>query len=152
VRSGAAVASGIVDHPPARAVELEYRARLVFLCAGALESARLLLLSTSGDFPDGLANGSGQVGRNVMDHIKGAGATARFEGWEQFEPRGVRPNGVYVFPFRNVRERHPDFPRAYAIQGGAAAFVVSIDGPRDNVIGLPMELTRRLLARAGLSA
>ncbi|HEX2022927.1 MAG TPA: Maf family protein, partial [Candidatus Thermoplasmatota archaeon] len=34
---------------------------------------------------------------------------------------------------------------AYAIQGGAARFVEEIDGPRDNVVGLPMELVRRLL-------
>jgi choline dehydrogenase-like flavoprotein len=99
--------------------ELEFRARLVFLCAGALESARLLLLSASPDFPDGLANGSGQVGRNVMDHIKGAGASGRFAGWEDVAPVGARPNGVYVPPFRNVAARHPDFPRAYALQGGA---------------------------------
>lgn len=41
---------------------------------------------------------------------------------------------------------------AYAIQGGAAGFVASIDGPRDNVIGLPMDLVRDLFARfAGLA-
>lgn len=99
--------------------ELAFDARLVFLCAGAIESARLLLLSASPTFPDGLANGSGQVGRNVMDHIKGAGASARFDGWEDVAPVGERPNGVYVPPFRNVSARHPDFPRAYAFQGGA---------------------------------
>jgi choline dehydrogenase-like flavoprotein len=99
--------------------ELEFQARVVFLCAGTFESARLLLLSKSSDFPDGLANGSGQVGRNVMDHIKGAGASGRFDGWEDVAPIGARPNGIYVPPFRNVRDRHPDFPRAYAFQGGA---------------------------------
>lgn len=99
--------------------ELAFEARVVFLCAGALESARLLLLSTSSDFPDGLANGSGQVGRNVMDHIKGARASGVFEGWEDVAPVGSRPNGVYVPPFRNVTARHPDFPRAYALQGGS---------------------------------
>lgn len=34
---------------------------------------------------------------------------------------------------------------AYAIQGGAAHFVQSIDGPLDNVIGLPTDLLIRLL-------
>ncbi|HEX4216483.1 MAG TPA: Maf family protein [Candidatus Dormibacteraeota bacterium] len=35
---------------------------------------------------------------------------------------------------------------AYAIQGGAAAFVEGVVGDRDTVIGLPMALVRRLLA------
>lgn len=35
---------------------------------------------------------------------------------------------------------------AYAIQGGAGAFVESVVGDRDTVIGLPMSLVRRLLA------
>src|SRR6185503_9348885 len=52
----------------------EYTARVVFLCASALESARLLLNSATPRFPTGLANSSGQVGRNVMDHIKWGGA------------------------------------------------------------------------------
>jgi septum formation protein len=34
---------------------------------------------------------------------------------------------------------------AYAIQGGAAGFVASLDGPEDNVIGLPIELVHGLL-------
>jgi septum formation protein len=34
---------------------------------------------------------------------------------------------------------------AYAIQGGAASFVESIDGSYDNVVGLPLETVRRLL-------
>ena len=38
---------------------------------------------------------------------------------------------------------------AYAIQGGAAAFVAQLRGPRDNVVGLPMDVVRTLLADAG---
>lgn len=34
---------------------------------------------------------------------------------------------------------------AYAIQGGAADFVARVDGPLDNVVGLPMGLVRALL-------
>ena len=48
--------------------EHEVRARLVFVCASAVESARLLLLSRSPRFPDGLANGSGLVGRHLQFH------------------------------------------------------------------------------------
>jgi choline dehydrogenase-like flavoprotein len=44
------------------------RAGLVVLAAGALESPRLLLASASPDWPNGLANDSGLVGRNLMRH------------------------------------------------------------------------------------
>ncbi len=57
---------------------MEYRqgCRAVFLCAGAIETPRLLLLN-------GLANGSGQVGRNFMAHTG-------LQIWGQFE-EDVRP-------------------------------------------------------------
>ena len=44
-------------------------ARLVFLCASALESTRLLLLSRSAQSPDGLGAASGALGRYLMDHV-----------------------------------------------------------------------------------
>ncbi|MCF7821771.1 MAG: Maf family protein [Mariprofundaceae bacterium] len=36
---------------------------------------------------------------------------------------------------------------AYAIQAGAASFIEAVDGPMDNVIGLPLALTRELLMK-----
>ena len=45
-----------------------YQADIVALCAGATNSAKILLRSASDAHPDGLANGSGQVGRNYMFH------------------------------------------------------------------------------------
>lgn len=45
-----------------------YRGDIVVLAAGAVNSARILLGSASVEYPDGLANGSGQVGRNLMCH------------------------------------------------------------------------------------
>ena len=97
----------------------EYTARVVFLCASALESARILLNSATSRHPDGLANSSGQVGRNIMDHIKWGGASGTFDGWSDRQTIGQRPNGVYVLRFRNVTARHPDFIRGYGFQGGA---------------------------------
>jgi choline dehydrogenase-like flavoprotein len=57
--------------------EHQVRAKLVCVCCSAIESARLLLLSKSPRFPDGLANGSGLVGRHLQFHAVSAGA-ARF--------------------------------------------------------------------------
>jgi choline dehydrogenase-like flavoprotein len=46
----------------------EYSADVVVLAAGAINSAALLLASASDHHPDGLGNGSGLVGRNLMMH------------------------------------------------------------------------------------
>jgi choline dehydrogenase-like flavoprotein len=45
-----------------------FRASLVVVSAGAANSARLLLMSANDKHPNGLANGSDQVGRNYMYH------------------------------------------------------------------------------------
>lgn len=46
--------------------EQSQRTKAVVLCANGAETPRLLLLSESSRFPDGLANSSGFVGRNLM--------------------------------------------------------------------------------------
>jgi choline dehydrogenase-like flavoprotein len=48
------------------------KARIVAVAGNSLESPRLLLNSASKMFPDGLANSSGQVGRNYMRHMTGS--------------------------------------------------------------------------------
>ena len=48
------------------------RARAVCVAGNSIESPRLLLNSESSRHPDGLANGSGQVGRNYMRHMTGS--------------------------------------------------------------------------------
>ena len=48
-------------------------AKVVCVCCSAVESSRLLLLSKSALFPDGLANGHGQVGRNLQFHSYSGG-------------------------------------------------------------------------------
>ncbi|UEM24352.1 GMC family oxidoreductase (plasmid) [Skermanella mucosa] len=47
------------------------KARVVCVAGNSIESPRLLLNSASAKFPDGLANSSGQVGRNYMRHVTG---------------------------------------------------------------------------------
>lgn len=42
--------------------------KVFVLAANGIESPKLLLMSASDRYPDGLANSSGMVGRNLMDH------------------------------------------------------------------------------------
>jgi choline dehydrogenase-like flavoprotein len=48
------------------------KARIVCVAGNTIESPRLLLNSATSMFPDGLANSSGQVGRNYMRHVTGS--------------------------------------------------------------------------------
>lgn len=52
--------------------EQRQKARIVCVAGNSIETPRLLLLSASSKFPDGLANSSGQVGRNYMRHMTGS--------------------------------------------------------------------------------
>ena len=90
---------------------LEFQGRIIFLCASTLESARILLNS-------GIANSSGQVGKNLMDHIMGGGARGRIDAPMDRDVIGNRPNGIYVPRFRNVGKNTAPFLRGYGFQGG----------------------------------
>lgn len=97
----------------------EFHARLIFLNAATVATAFILLNSTSSRFPNGLGNGSDQVGRNLMDHHKGLTISADVEGFEDSYYYGRRPTNVYIPRFRNVTEQQPNFLRGYHFGGGA---------------------------------
>ncbi|NBC00205.1 MAG: GMC family oxidoreductase [Bacteroidetes bacterium] len=100
---------------------VEFHARLVFLCASALGSTRILLNSTSTAFPNGLANSSGVLGHYLMDHPFKAGAFAEMPGYEDQYYHGRRANGIYIPRFRNIGDDQQDgFLRGYGYQGGAS--------------------------------
>jgi len=52
--------------------EQRQKARAVCVAGNSIETPRLLMLSESSKFSDGLANSSGQVGRNYMRHMTGS--------------------------------------------------------------------------------
>jgi choline dehydrogenase-like flavoprotein len=99
---------------------IEFHAKVVFLCASTLESARILMNSATAEFPAGLANSSGELGHNLMDHIMHGGASGIIPGHEDRVQIGNRPNGIYVPRFRNLHDTHPDFVRGYGFQGSAS--------------------------------
>jgi choline dehydrogenase-like flavoprotein len=99
---------------------LEFKARIFFICASTLESTRILVNSATAEFPNGLANASGELGHNLMDHHMGSGASGEMPGHEDKMPFGNRPNGIYIPRFRNVKTKHRDFYRGYGYQGGGS--------------------------------
>jgi choline dehydrogenase-like flavoprotein len=70
------------------------RTRWLFLACNAIETARLLLLSDSPAFPDGLGNTHGHVGRHYMRHIN-ALAFARMPGPVNMHRGIVTPGTVF---------------------------------------------------------
>lgn len=97
---------------------IEYRARVIFLCASTLGSTQILLQSKSERFPNGFANSSGELGHHLMDHLFALISMADFPGDEGKYYTGQRPGGIYIPRFRNVWDKHPDFVRGYGFQGG----------------------------------
>ncbi|HZI53482.1 MAG TPA: GMC family oxidoreductase [Chitinophagaceae bacterium] len=98
----------------------EFYARIIFLNASTVATTFILLNSISSRFPNGMGNGSDQVGRNLMDHHKGLNVTAAVDGFEEWVTYGRRPTPLYIPRFINVKEQTPGFLRGYHF--GASAF------------------------------
>ncbi|HRN91688.1 MAG TPA: GMC family oxidoreductase [Ferruginibacter sp.] len=97
----------------------EYKSRIIFLNASTIASASILLQSVSKRFPEGLGNDSGMVGRNLMDHHSGSGATGIITHMDDKYFYGRRPAGFLIPRFRNIDAAStvPDFVRGYNFQG-----------------------------------
>jgi len=100
----------------------EQEADVFILACGAVESARLLLLSRSARFPNGLANGSDLVGRNVTWHEYSA-AVGLFD-----DPVYAWAGGGYVSASSFQFYEHDD-SRGFASGGHVACAGVGIPLP-----------------------
>ncbi|MEA3370374.1 MAG: GMC family oxidoreductase [Campylobacterota bacterium] len=71
-------------------------AKIFVLSAQAIESSRLLLNSKNRDFPEGLANSSGQVGKNLIFSAGGSGeGRFEFEKLSQTQQRELMQPGLF---------------------------------------------------------
>ena len=98
----------------------EYRARVVFLCASALNSTWLLLRSATDVWPGGLGSSSGVLGHNLMDHHFRVGASGRLDGFEDKYYYGQRPTSFYMPRYRNLFGDKRDYLRGFGYQGRAS--------------------------------
>jgi choline dehydrogenase-like flavoprotein len=92
------------------------RAKIVVLSASACETARLLLNSKSGRFPQGLANSSGTVGKYLTD-TTGTGVSGFIPSLMDHVPHnhdGV--GGMHVYMPWWLDNKKLDFPRGYHIE------------------------------------
>jgi choline dehydrogenase-like flavoprotein len=100
----------------------EFNAKVIFLCASAVASTSILMQSKSEYFPNGMGNASDQLGRNIMDHHLGVGASATTDDFQDKYYTGRRNNGIYIPRFRNIggETDQKDFLRGYGYQGGGS--------------------------------
>ncbi len=61
---------GVLYHDRSDGQEKRIEAAAVVVACGPLHSTKLLLNSTSADFPDGLGNSEGLLGRHLHDHVR----------------------------------------------------------------------------------
>src|SRR5689334_21367413 len=118
-QTGKARGVAFVDTDSGRSYEA--RASEVVLAASTLESARLMLLSKSTSHPNGIGNSSNHVGHNFCEHVMGPGVTGLVKdriGQARTLDDG-RPGNFYVPRFRNLKEKNPNFLRAYGFEGSS---------------------------------
>jgi choline dehydrogenase-like flavoprotein len=151
--SGKVTAVSYVDKTTG--TEQQVRCRTVVLAASACESARLLLNSKGGRHPQGLANGSGKVGRYLMDTV-GYSASAfvpALSGMPHYNSDGYGSH-VYIPWWLWDRHKELNFPRGYHVEvGGGYGMpgIGSFTGIANRTEGYGITLKQAIRAEYGTS-
>ena len=116
-------ATGVVFIDKKTGKEQRAKARIVVLAASACETVRILLNSKSAQFPQGLANSSGKVGKYLMDTV-GASVSGQIPALENMPPHnedGAGGEHVYApwWLYKEQKAGKLDFARGYHIEIGA---------------------------------
>jgi len=120
-RDGLATGVSYIDKKTRQ--EVQVRGKVVVVAASSCETARLLLNSRSPQYPDGLANSSGVVGRYLMDTVGADGTTGFFPVLMDLPPHNDDGTGGFhlYMPWWNYGKqfRHElPFSRGYHIEMG----------------------------------
>ena len=118
MRNGKVVGVSYIDKRTRE--EKHIRCRAVILAASACESARILLNSKSKYFPNGVANGSGVVGRFLMDTVGFglSGQVPALEGLPHYDTDGFGGAHLYMPWWLWEKHNQVGFPRGYHIEIG----------------------------------
>ena len=145
--NGHAAGVAYIDRPTRQEVEVYGRA--VVVAASCVESARILLNSKSRQWPTGIANSSGQAGRNLCDHLYGTtarGYLTQLRGQPSF-PDNVSASTVAWLPrWQNLENPHQEkFIRGYSVypDGGCSEFPSYFD----DIEGFGREFKREIKRR-----
>lgn len=124
--SGQAQGVAYIDRQSRR--EFEVYGRAIVIAASCLETTRIMLNSKSRHWPTGIANSSGQLGRNLCDHLYGIAASGylpQLVGQPSF-PDNVSDSSIAWMPrWQNLlHPREEKFIRGYSVypDGGCWEF------------------------------
>ncbi len=117
-------ATGVIYIDKATGLEKQAKGRVVILAASTGETARILLNSGAGGSRDGLANSSGQVGRNLLDTV-GSSVNAYFpqlEGRPRYNEDGAMGLHAYIpfWDYQKIAKGEVDTPRGYHVEIGGS--------------------------------
>ena len=124
--NGRAVGVSYIDRPSKQ--EHEVYGKAIVVAASCIESARILLNSKSRHWPEGIANSSGQAGRNLCDHLYGVTARGYFPqllGQPSFPDKVSASTIAWLPRWQNLKNpREEKFIRGYSVypDGGAGGF------------------------------
>jgi choline dehydrogenase-like flavoprotein len=135
--------------------EVEVYGRAVVVAASTVESARIILNSKSHFWPNGIANSSGQAGKNLCDHIYGStayGYLPQLLGQPAF-PDNVSTAEIAWLPrWQNLKNPHEEaFIRGYSIYpGGGCGEFPDLQGIEGFGVEFKREVKRRYPAPVNL--
>ena len=99
--------------------------KVIVLGAGCLESTRILLNSKNEQYPNGLANSSGVLGKYFCEQIMASDIMGVIPKLRGDTNRGgdAKPDGagIYIPRFRNLKDKQRDFIRGYGFEGGGGS-------------------------------
>ena len=128
VTDGNGRVSGVIYIDKRTRAEKHIRCRTAVLAASACESARILLNSKSREFPNGVGNGSGIVGRFLMDSVgfELSGRVPALEGLPRYDSEGF--GGAHLYMPWWLWDDHAKlgFPRGYHIEIGGGYFMPQV--------------------------
>lgn len=114
--------------------EIDYKARIIFVNASALNSVLVLLNSKSSRFPEGFGNDNGLLGKYVAFHNYRCGLGADMPGFDDKYYSGRNPTEPIIANYRNLYKHDMDYVGGFTTFMGA--YRERGDGDKlDNAIG-----------------
>lgn len=98
--------------------ELNFTAKIIFLCASTIASTQILQNSALDVWPKGLGSSSDELGHNLMDHHDGLMSMGKIDGFLDKKTRGYKPAGHYIPRFVNLDGNDKkNYIRGFGFQG-----------------------------------
>jgi choline dehydrogenase-like flavoprotein len=98
---------------------IEYKAKVIFMNASALNTNLILLNSTSARFPNGLGNDNGLLGKYVAFQNYRASVTASMDGFLDRYYFGRNPTELILANYRNLHQQETDYKGGFTTFMGA---------------------------------